>query len=146
MYYGDEVKPCNIEEFLKHFVEEVLELEKGFYVGKSFYNFRIRCIVANAPARSYIKSIKSHNGYYGCERCYRKGKYSCNRLLYPFKDLDLELLHTDESFAQRLHAKHQNGDQQSPLQRLEIPDTCYLYASMLLRSYPKLLLMWNFAP
>lgn len=148
MYYGDEVKPGDLDEFLRYFVEEVSELERGFYVGNKLYNFRVRCIVADAPARSYIKAIKSHNGYYGCERCYRKGKYASSRILYPFKSL--EVFHTDESFLQRLHTKHHNDSQSSPLEQLNLGMVSQIPADYMhlccLGVMKKILLMWKEGP
>ncbi len=74
--YCGYTKPCEANEFLKPFVSEMCLLEENGVSYKSvLYNIRVRCIVADAPARSFIKHIKGHNAYYGCERCYRKGKW-----------------------------------------------------------------------
>lgn len=148
MYYGDEVKPGNLNEFLKFFIDEALQLEKGFQVGEKFYNFRVRCIIADAPARSFVKSIKGHNGYYGCERCYRKGKHVRGRLLYNFKED--EVLHTDDTFASRLHHKHHNEGEASPLTKLQLGIISQIPADYMhlccLGVMKKMLCMWKDGP
>jgi hypothetical protein len=34
---------------------------------------KVRCIIADAPARQWLKGVKPHTGYYSCERCKIKG-------------------------------------------------------------------------
>ena len=82
LFYGNQ-KPSSVEEFLRAFIEEMAQLEStGISVNDRSYNIRIRCIIADAPARSFLKCTKNHNAYYGCERCYRKGKWR-GRVIYP---------------------------------------------------------------
>lgn len=55
LFYG-ETKPVNVNEFLRPFVEEMKYLEvEGIMYNQVRYEVRIRCIVADAPARSFIK-------------------------------------------------------------------------------------------
>lgn len=116
IFYGS-TKPSCIFQFLELFVNEMSLLEKnGFEFKGRKYNIRIRCICADAPARSFLKNIKNHNAYYGCERCYRKGKWA-KRVIYPFKANKFSL-HTDDSFKLQLHAKHHEGH--SPLLELDL--------------------------
>lgn len=69
-------KPIDANQFLKQFIDEMNILqERGIIFKSVVYNIRIRCIVADAPARSFIKYVKGHNAYYGCERCFRNGKW-----------------------------------------------------------------------
>lgn len=109
-------KPNNIEEFLNAFVNEMRELERdGLKYNNVIYIIRIRCIVADAPARAFIKCIKIHNAYYACERCYRRGKWS-GRVIYPYRTPDI--LHTDETFLSQVNSKHHDGI--SPLTGLKL--------------------------
>lgn len=148
MYYGNEVKPNNLAEFLKFFVDEVIELEKGFTVNGENFNFRVRCLIADAPARSFIKAIKAHNGYYGCERCYRKGKHSRGRLLYNFREE--EILYSDHSFATHLYPKHHIEGEDTPLLKLKLGIISQIPAGYMhlccLGIMKKLLLMWKDGP
>lgn len=145
LFYGNS-KPIGIEEYLEDFVHEMLELEGSGVVNNNVtYQVRIRCIVADAPARSFLKAIKNHNAYYGCERCYRKGKWS-GRVIYP-NNFEGQL-HTDESFLNHTHNLHHAGF--SPLVQLnlgmvsQIPlDYMHLCCLGIMK---KLLLSWNDGP
>lgn len=68
LYFG-ESKPTDSEEFLKEFVEECLLLENGFIENEIQYVFRISCIIADAPARQFLKSMVSHASYNACKKC-----------------------------------------------------------------------------
>jgi hypothetical protein len=115
LFYGDS-KPNDINLFLKSFVEELEQLEnEGFEYNGKFYNIRIRCIVADAPARSYIKCIKNHNAYYSCERCDRKGKWM-RRVVYPGNRIGN--LYTDAAFINQEYVHHHEGI--SPLTKLKL--------------------------
>lgn len=115
LFYGTH-KPNSIDEFLFDFVSEMQILEtSGILFNEISYSIRIRCIIADAPARSFIKCIKNHNAYYGCERCYRKGKWR-KRVIYPV-NLTGEN-YSDDSFRMQLFSKHHNGT--SPLINLEL--------------------------
>lgn len=83
LFYGYK-KPQSIESFLSPFVTEMKGLEQqGLKIGNTNYCIRISCTAADAPARSFLKQIKPHNAYFGCERCYRRGTYKNSRILYP---------------------------------------------------------------
>lgn len=148
IYYGEEMKPQSVSEFLRSFIEELKELERGFSYKDVFYKVRIRCIIADAPARSFIKCIKGHNGFYGCERCNRKGKHKNGRMLYRYEEN--ETLHTDYSFSNRLCEKHHNEHVLSPLLELklglisQVPiDYMHLCCLGVMK---KLLLLWKEGP
>lgn len=75
LFYG-ESKPNNVNNYLRPFVDECFELEtNGITIQGKKYAFRLSCIVADAPARAFIKSIKSHNSLHGCEKCTQEGVY-----------------------------------------------------------------------
>jgi hypothetical protein len=68
LFYGAS-KPQCLESFLQPFVEEMEDLESnGILFNGIIYTIRISRIIADAPARSFIKGVKSHNAYFGCER------------------------------------------------------------------------------
>lgn len=110
-------KPDNIESFLGPFVNEMNSLEQnGLQFNNTLFNIRIRCIVADAPARSFVKNIKTHNAYFGCERCYRRGKWYRNRVTYPIKNK--ADAYTNDSYRQRWYQSHHKGT--SPLEILKL--------------------------
>ena len=105
IFLGDS-KPCNINDYLQDFINEMLLLQNGIdYKGKS-YNVYISFFCCDAPARQYLKSIISHNGYHGCERCMQVGKY-VNSM--TFSDLEASP-RTDEFFLNR-SSSHTNNSQ-----------------------------------
>ncbi|XP_039297657.1 uncharacterized protein LOC111050431 isoform X1 [Nilaparvata lugens] len=95
--YCGEKKPASINEFLRPFVDECLELEvNGIIVEGVKYAFRISCIVADAPARQFLKCIVSHCSSYACEKCIQEG-VSYNRRMTRQVEKN-KTLRTDESF------------------------------------------------
>jgi hypothetical protein len=115
-------KPHNLN-FLENFIEEVKDLEsKGVKIGETIYKFRISCIIADAPARSFIKAVKGHNSYSGCERCVQEGEFH-GRVVYS--DI-LSKLRTDEDFRQQTDENHHVGE--SPLVNIKFGlISCYCY-------------------
>lgn len=70
--------------FLQPFVEKCKVMEKeGIVVNGTQHHFRISRILADAPARSFVKGVKMHNSYEGCERCDQVGEW-VGRVVYPF--------------------------------------------------------------
>ena len=63
-------KPNNDVEFLGDFKTEYMKLKtQGFqYEGKTYF-VNVKAFVCDAPARQFLKGIKAHNSYFGCERC-----------------------------------------------------------------------------
>ena len=115
LYLGNS-KPISVSEFLEPFVDEMLKLEQeGLIINGQKYIVTIRCIVADAPARSYVKACKGHNAYYSCERCQIKGRWN-RRVTFP--SVKLKEKRTDETFKSMIHSNHHNGE--SPLSSLKI--------------------------
>ncbi|GBO24127.1 hypothetical protein AVEN_105168-1 [Araneus ventricosus] len=75
LYYGNS-KPANANNFLRPFVEECKNLEtNGIMLNGVNYVFRVSCIIADSPTRSFIKCIVGHNSLHGCEKCTQDGIY-----------------------------------------------------------------------
>lgn len=68
-------KPGNISEYLGDFIKDVKELLQNPVIDDKIYKILIHAFICDAPARSYLKCIKNHNGYFGCERCIQRGKW-----------------------------------------------------------------------
>jgi hypothetical protein len=115
LFYG-ETKPNSIEEYLRAFVNEMHDLEtNGLSYGGTMYVVRINTLIADAPARSFVKCVKNHNAYFGCERCHRKGKWA-KRVIYPKNKIGE--LYDDESFLEQIFSSHHEGV--SPLTELRL--------------------------
>lgn len=106
VYHGYD-KPKKSNEFLRDFVDEAIELsQQGFNFGESFFKFRIKGFVCDAPAKSFVKSIKGHTGYFSCSKCMQEGEYVNNRICFP----DLEfILRTDDDFLSQRQEEHHVG-------------------------------------
>ncbi|KAK0155406.1 hypothetical protein N1851_002204 [Merluccius polli] len=105
-------KPKPAEDF----VSELKELESGIdFEGKMIF-VKLDSVICDTPARAFVKkNIKSHNGYFGCDKCAQQGEYLSNRMTFP---LDSCPLRTDESFAQKQNEEHHQGP--NPFQGLNV--------------------------
>lgn len=111
--YCGKSKPEPVEQFLKDFLEEYMHLSQdGVVVEGKRLGLDIISFICDAPARAFLKCIKSHTGYYACERCEIKGTWNSNVLILDSEDKCRE--RTDEKF----HLGHYEGSHQrgmSPL-------------------------------
>jgi len=75
LFCGKE-KPSNAREFLSDFVAEASHLlAYGLVVGSTKIPVAIHSFICDAPARAFMKGIKSHSGYSSCEKCTVTGEY-----------------------------------------------------------------------
>ena len=59
-------------------------VKEGFTFENKFFKINLPdAFVCDALARSFLKCVKGHGGYYGCERCIQKEQYYKNRIIYP---------------------------------------------------------------
>lgn len=108
-------KPNNVKDFLKEFIEEIIQLRDGYEFKSTKYFVSIRCFICDAPARQFLKCIKSHSGYSSCERCQQQGEYNNGTITFP--ELDAQL-RTDTNFASMSDSDHHKGP--SPLLQLDV--------------------------
>lgn len=115
--YCGQSKPSNIEEYLKDFINEYKILcNTGIVINMKLYSVSILGFICDAPARAFIKQIKGHTGFYGCERCIQKGTHPFGATI--FNKIDSEL-RTNESFLSQSQFEHHNGV--SPLVEINFP-------------------------
>jgi len=95
LFYGV-TKPSDLK-FLDDFCSEYAKLRQpGMLLDESVVSCRLSCLICDAPARSFIKCVKGHTAYSGCERCTVRGVWS-GRMTFP----DISATHrTDLSFSQ----------------------------------------------
>lgn len=109
-------KPPNVSAFVMPFLDEMQDLiESGMVIKGRHIAVKLQAVVCDAVARSYLKCIKSHSGYYGCERCTQRGVHQEGKVTFPEQDAGL---HTNETFRQQLCPSHHVG--QSPFLQLDI--------------------------
>jgi hypothetical protein len=111
-------KPGKINEFLTDFLEEAQVLtNKGFTLPgiDDVFKAEISCFICDAPARAYVKNIKSHSGYHSCERCEQRGEYIDGKVTFPETQSSKR---TDELFRALWYDDHQID--RSPLENLGV--------------------------
>ncbi|KAL2082539.1 hypothetical protein ACEWY4_022357 [Coilia grayii] len=114
--YCGHSKPTNTYDYLSDFVEEMsVILEEGFTFNSTSHSIVISAFICDAPARAFLKNIKSHNSYYGCERCDQEGVWSNGRMNYP---LTSATPRSDGSFRSQHQKDHHKGE--SPLSQINI--------------------------
>lgn len=75
-------KPQPLDAFLEDFVCELNNLlDNGYSYNGSLYHIVIHSFICDAPARAYVKGIKSHGGYSACDKCFEVGEYH-GRIIY----------------------------------------------------------------
>lgn len=144
LFYGKS-KPESVHEFLIDFVNEMQTLESvGLIHAGTNFTVRIRCIMADAPAKAYIKNCCPYNAYYGCDGCIQKGLWT-GRVIYPELESSDRL---DTDFASKTQPQYHNGE--TPLSKLQlglvsqIPrDYMHLVCLGVVR---KLILAWSKGP
>ena len=96
-------KPTNVQDFLSHFLADLQNLsDQGIIIHGKKYNLSIHSIVCDAPARQYLKCIKSHTAYSACERCTVHGiHYHGTRYISTNCEL-----RSDTSFRSLKHKSH----------------------------------------
>lgn len=109
-------KPTDLT-FLSDTVEELQTiLNDGISISGQTIPVVLRCVVCDAPAKSFIKCTKLYSGYFGCDRCTQRGVRVERRITYPLVD-NLEL-RTNRSFREQSNAEHHHDV--SPFCRLPI--------------------------
>lgn len=110
-------KPTNSNNFLQLFVNEYKRLNiYGFTYENKLYYVKIRAIICDSPARSFVTCTKGHNGYFGCSKCIVEGDYENHRLLFRDQNCPLR---TNESFSLRKNPEHHTGI--SPFEKISLP-------------------------
>lgn len=108
-------KPTSVDEFLKDFVLEMKCLEQnGIDWEGQHFSCELYAIICDAPARAFLKCIKTHCGYNSCERCSQHGEW-CGKVIFP--ELSAEL-RTDSNFRSRQFPNHHSRTTMSPLIQL----------------------------
>jgi hypothetical protein len=125
--FSDSSKPSDITNFLHSFIEEAkLLASDGFTLDGRKLIAQVACFICDTPARAFLKQIKKHSGYFGCERCVQKGYYCEGRVTFPETESVKRL---DEDFRAQTYAEHQIH--KSPLTVLDIDlVSCFALDSM----------------
>ena len=95
-YYGPG-HPNDPDSYMEDLVSE-LQLIIGVVLEYESYKYRvsIRCFICDTPARSMLKGIVGHTGFYSCERCTIKGRTEGGRR--TFHHTGVMVKRTNEKF------------------------------------------------
>ena len=115
--YSGQQKPTNIGDYLREFVDELKQIEVNGLPNANgkVVKLKTSCFICDAPARAFIKQVKGHNAYHGCERCTQKGQWN-DKVTFSLVNAPLR---TDESFNERLDEDH-HQQTETPLCSLPI--------------------------
>lgn len=114
--FNGKSKPADIDEFLQPFVMESIMLStEGFLYQDKHFTATVDCFICDCPARAYLKQIKGHTGYLGCERCLTHGDYHGGRMTYSSTCSEKR---KDEEFSAMKYEGHQLN--RTPLMQLNI--------------------------
>lgn len=98
-------KPDNVNEYLSDFLSEVNAAGGVIDIEGIQYQLVLSSVVADAPARAFLKQIVNHNGYHACERCQVVGERCKNRMVYTGTNNEIR---TNEAFNELEYAdEHQ---------------------------------------
>ena len=81
-------------------------LTNGLQINITILNVHIKGIIADVPVYVYIKQVKGHSGYFGCEKSVEESEYLSGSLSFPECEAQLR---TDESFINRSNKEHHIG-------------------------------------
>ena len=114
IFHGKTKPPLN--DFIIPFINEFNDLEKnGINFKGKIYGVKIRSFICDAPAKAFVKGIKGHTGYYGCDKCSQVGVYVNQVLTFPEIDAPER---TNVSFRSKLNPEHHRCE--TPLLDLNI--------------------------
>ena len=105
LFYGNS-KP-QVTEFLADFVEDMhaVQAAGGIRFKDRLLPLEISTIICDTPARAFVKCVKGHSGYHGCDKCIQEGEWD-GRLLFPETD---SALRTDRDFSDMTDDGHHTG-------------------------------------
>ncbi|KAB0790335.1 hypothetical protein PPYR_15329 [Photinus pyralis] len=107
LYHGYQ-KPENSNEFLKQFVEEASALiDNGIEINGHHLDFKVKMLICDLPARSYVLRVKGHSGHFSCNRCTQEGDMINNRMCFPELHFTKR---TDNSFRNRAQPQHHHNE------------------------------------
>lgn len=108
-FYGYR-KPDNCNEFLGPITHELEILSNvGYMKNGKQVQICLHALICDAPAKSFVLSVKCHTGFYSCTKCTIKGVYKNGRVCFPVDISNLQL-RKDEAFKKNVYEDYQVGD------------------------------------
>lgn len=107
IYHGHE-KAKNANNILKEFVNEATNLTNhGICINDTTYDFKIKMLICDAPAKAYVLSVKGHAANSACTKC----KKECCRINWvpSYPDTNNIVKRTDSEFRQQIDEDYHTG-------------------------------------
>ncbi|KAJ8674154.1 hypothetical protein QAD02_005416 [Eretmocerus hayati] len=102
VFYG-KGKPADVKQFLYKFIQEMnLLSSSGVTIKLKRYTIIIRTIIADTPARDFLKGTKGHSSLNGCSRCDTEAIKIDNNVVYQ----SVGNARTDNDFRNFTDTKH----------------------------------------
>lgn len=73
-----------MEDYLLHLVQEMTTLQEHVRHQETMLTIKFNAFLCDAPARGFVKCIKGHNAYQGCEWCEAPAKQVDCRIVYTY--------------------------------------------------------------
>ena len=101
LFYGSK-KPTSASDFLSCFAAEMKELQmNGLTYNGTLHRVSMSVAICDAPARAFVKNIKYHSGYFGCDKCIQEGEYDGKDISSQKHMLHYELMHSSMKWQMR---------------------------------------------
>lgn len=82
--YHGYTKPSDSNYYLQDLVNEINSLVvNGIHFKNKTLDVELRCIICDAPAKSFITKTKCQTGYSSCTKCIQEGEYCERRMCFP---------------------------------------------------------------
>uniref|UniRef100_A0A182NGJ4 Uncharacterized protein n=1 Tax=Anopheles dirus TaxID=7168 RepID=A0A182NGJ4_9DIPT len=105
--YSGVSKPESNEPFLRPMVEEINSLRtSGLQLKDGMVNVYLRAIIADTPARAFVKGVQGHTGKHSCLKCCCVGESVAQRVVFLNANAERR---TDHAFRNREYSLHQTG-------------------------------------
>ncbi|XP_061501841.1 uncharacterized protein LOC133391431 [Anopheles gambiae] len=91
-------KPKDVRRFMKPLVHELnMLMDVGMVLNNRRVTIKVRAIIADSPARAFLKGVAYFNGKEGCAKCTCEGEFNDEGRCTIFKDTNAPL-RTDRNF------------------------------------------------
>ncbi|XP_044581657.1 uncharacterized protein LOC123263177 isoform X1 [Cotesia glomerata] len=101
-------KPNSASDLFLDFVNEITSIKRkgGINYKNNIIPIKLRCFIADAPARSYILNHYGHNSEYPCSKCHIKGVTHIRSKRFPGINYELR---TDKEYRLLTDVDHNKG-------------------------------------
>ena len=83
-FFSGKGELIDVYNYLSDIIIELKDLfSDRICIGSRRFKVALDCIIADAPARAYIRQVKLHSGYNSCERCADVGTYRDRKVVFP---------------------------------------------------------------